>query len=92
MLIDLRQNKNRTEQIFYFRTYIKFIVTIQYIYICHVWYNSYTAIIRMLVLEIIIAYVYFFKKTTKHTHTHTHTHKYIIVTNTFDESKVTTSL
>ena len=30
--------RNRTEQIFYFRTYIKYIVTIQYIYICHVWY------------------------------------------------------
>jgi len=31
---------NRTEQIFYFRTYTKYIVTIQYIYICHVWYNA----------------------------------------------------
>ena len=28
----------------------------------------------MLVLEIMIVYVYFLKKTTKHTHTHTHTH------------------
>jgi len=41
---------NRTEQIFYFRTYTKYIVTIQYIlYICHVWYmlhsdNSYACL------------------------------------------------
>ena len=68
--------QNIIEQIFYFRTNTKYIVTLQYIYtfvtfgICH------TAIIRMLVLEIIIVCVYFLKKTTKHTRARTHTCAY----------------
>ena len=70
----------RTEQIFYFRTYTKYIVTIQYIYTFDTFGICYTAIIRILVLEIIIVYVYILKKATKHTHTHarahTHTHTY----------------
>jgi len=50
-----------------------YIVTIQYIFV--MFGICYTAIICMLVLEIIIVYVYFLKKTTKHTHTHTFQHK-----------------
>ena len=66
---------NGTEQIFYFRTYTKYIVTIQYIYICHVWYmlhsdNSY-ACLRDNNSECIF---FFLKKTTKHTHTRVHAH------------------
>jgi len=50
---------NRTEQIFYLRTYTKYIVTIQYIYTFFTFGICYTAIMCMLVLEIIIVYVYF---------------------------------
>ena len=70
----LRILMNRTEQIFYFRTYTKYVVKILYIYTFVPFGICYTAIIRMLVLETIIVYVYFLKKTTKHTqHTRTHT-------------------
>ena len=63
---------NRTEQIFYFRTYTKYIVTIQYIYICNVWYmlhsdNSYAC------LRANNSVCIFFKENNK-THTHARTH------------------
>ena len=47
--------------------YTKYIVTLQYIYTFVTFGICYTAIIRILVLEIIIVYVCFLKKTTKHT-------------------------
>ena len=46
-----QRKQNRTEHIFNFWTYTKYIVTIQYIYMCHVWYMLHS-VIRMLVLEI----------------------------------------
>ena len=54
--------RNRTEQIYYFRTYTKYIVTIQNIYTFVTFGICYTAIIGMLVLEIIIVYVIFYRK------------------------------
>ena len=60
---------NRTEHNFYFRTYTKYIVTIQF---CHVWYmlhndNSYAC------LRDNKSVCIFIKENNK-THTHTHTH------------------
>ena len=60
--------QNRTEN--FFRTYTKCIVTIKYIYTFVTFGICYTAIIRMLVLEIILVYVYYFLENNK-THTHT---------------------
>jgi len=67
--------QNRIEQIFYFRTYTKYIVTLQYIYICHVWYmlhsdNSYAC------LRDNNSVCIFFKENNK-THTRAHTHKQV---------------
>ena len=74
----------RTELIFYFRTYTKYIVTIQYIYICHVWYmlhsdNSYAC------LRDNISVCIFFKennKTRTRTHAYTHIHAHTTITYT----------
>ena len=76
--------QNRTEQIFYFRTYTKYIVTLQYIYICHVWYmlhsdNSYAC------LRDNISVCIFFKennKTRTRTHAYTHIHAHTTITYT----------
>ena len=65
---NIRTEQNR----YYFRMYTKYIVTIQYIYTFVTFGICYTAIIRMLVLEIMIVYVYFFKGNNK-THAHAHT-------------------
>jgi len=75
-----KNSQNRTDIIidriiFDFRTYTKYIVTIQYNkYNCHVWHmlhrdNSYACL-----LEIITVYVYLFKEITKYKQTRTHKH------------------
>ena len=83
-IINIRHDRkkyrlNRTEQnkqIFYFRTYTQYIVAIQYIYICHVWYmlhsdNSYTCLRDNNSVCIFVS-----ENNKTHTHTHTHIRTY----------------
>ena len=67
---NIRTEQNR----YYFRMYTKYIVTIQYIYICHVWYMLHSDKLYACLRD--DNSVCIFKRKRAHTHTHTHTHTY----------------
>ena len=65
---------NRTDNLF--RTYTKYIVTIQYIYICHVWYMLISDNVYACIRDNNSVCIYFLETNKTNTHTHTHFFRY----------------